>query len=97
LATNDGGGVFVRRCYRLARRMGDGRMEGQVKSKYYRPDYRQQIESARIKLERLQLLREIADIDAKINTLDSMRALYPAQKTDNDELPCALDDPALPS
>jgi hypothetical protein len=43
-------------------------MKQDYKNKYYKPDYTRQI----------QLLRAIADIDAKLNALESMRAFYPA-------------------
>jgi hypothetical protein len=53
-------------------------MKQDYKNKYYKPDYTRQIKCTEFKLEQLQLLRAIADIDAKLNALESMRAFYPA-------------------
>ena len=62
-------------------------------SKYYIP---KAIELAEQKLTELYLLRDIEQIDRKLQILEDFRSLlYPPHKA-ADEQPCALDIPALP-
>jgi hypothetical protein len=62
----------------------------------YKPDYKQQIEDARIKLERLQLLREISEIDSKLRILEANLTMYPPQEAADDEKPLAVHSAPIP-
>jgi hypothetical protein len=66
------------------------------KSKYYKPDYVQQIEDTRIKLERLQLLREISEIDNKLRILEANLTMYPPQEACEGEEPLAVHSAPIP-
>jgi hypothetical protein len=63
----------------------------------YKPNYTEQIISTKFKLEQLQLLRDIADIDAKLNTLEMMHPFYPPQNADDDQPSAVHTAPSAPT